>query len=49
MVEEEQDAQIRRKDQLRLKEIHHETASFLLGGEIPLSEMQEEYIFPKAE
>ncbi|MBR4935106.1 MAG: CapA family protein, partial [Anaerotignum sp.] len=43
----EQDAQIRRKDQNRLKEIHHETASFLLGREIPLSEMQEEYIFPK--
>ena len=49
LSEEEQDAQIRRKDQLRLKEIHHETASFLLGEEIPLSEMQEEYIFPKAE
>ena len=43
----EQNAQIRGKDQNRLKEIHHETASFLLGREIPLSEMQEEYIFPK--
>lgn len=43
----EKDAQIRKKDQIRLAEIHHETASFLLGREIPLSEMQEEYIFPK--
>ena len=43
----EKDAQIRRKDQKRLEEIHHETASFLLDREIPLSEMQEEYIFPK--
>ena len=43
----EKDRQIRPKDQTRLKEIHHETASFLLGREIPLSEMQEEYIFPK--
>ena len=31
----------------RLEEIHHETASFLLGREIPLSEMQVEYVFPK--
>lgn len=43
----EKDAQIRPKDQKRLEEIHHETASFLLGREVPLSEMQEEYIFPK--
>lgn len=43
----EKDAQIRKKDQKRLEEIHHETASFLLGREIPLSEMQVEYIFPK--
>lgn len=47
LSQEEQDRQIRRKDQARLKEIHHETASFLLGEEIPLSQMQEEYIFPK--
>ena len=44
---EEKAKQIRPKDQSRLREIHHETASFLLGREIPLSEMQEEYIFPK--
>ena len=43
----EKNSQIRKKDQLRLEEIHHETASFLLGREIPLSEMQEEYIFQK--
>lgn len=44
----EKDAQIRPKDQRRLEEIHHETASFLLGREIPLSEMQVEYNFPKS-
>lgn len=49
LSQEEQDRQIRKKDQERLREIHHETASFLLGREIPLSEMQEEYIFPKSE
>ena len=43
----EKDAQIRKKDQKRLEEIHHETASFLLDREIPLSEMQVEYTFPK--
>ena len=43
----EKDAQIRKKDQKRLEEIHQETASFLLGREVPLSEMQEEY-FSKA-
>ena len=49
LSQEEKDRQIRRKDQLRLQEIHHETASFLLGREVPFSEMQEEYIFPKYE
>ena len=44
----EKDRQIRPKDQKRLEEIHHETASFLLGREIPLSEMQVEYVFPKS-
>ena len=44
----EKDAQIRKKDQKRLEEIHQETASFLLGRDVPLSEMQEEYIFPKS-
>ncbi len=47
LSQEEKDRQIRRKDQIRLQEIHHETASFLLGREVPFSEMQEEYIFPK--
>ena len=44
----EKNAQIREKDQKRLEEIHQETASFLLGREVPLWEMQEEYIFPKS-
>ena len=44
----EKDAQIRKKDQKRLEEIHQETASFLLGREVPLSEIQEEYIFTKS-
>lgn len=43
----EKDRQIRKKDQARLAEIHEETACFLLGEEIPLSAIQEEYIFPK--
>lgn len=48
LPQSEQDLQIRKKDQQRLKEIHRETAEFLLGEEIPLSEMQEEYVFPKS-
>lgn len=48
LSQSEKDAQIRKKDQTRLEEIHQETACFLLGREIPLSEMQEEYIFPKS-
>lgn len=47
LSQSEKDAQIRKKDQARLEEIHKETACFLLGRDIPLSEMQEEYIFPK--
>lgn len=47
LPQEEQDRQIRKKDQQRLKEIHRETACFLLGEDIPLSEIQDEYIFPK--
>ena len=47
LSQREKDAQIRKKDQKRLEEIHQETASFLLGREVPLSEIQEEYIFPK--
>lgn len=47
LSQSEKDSQIRKKDQSRLEEIHRETACFLLGREIPLSDMQEEYIFPK--
>ncbi len=47
LPQEEKDSQIRKKDQKRLEEIHHETASFLLGREVPLSEMQINYILPK--
>lgn len=41
------DQLIRRKDQKRLAEVHDETASFLLDRKIPISEIQEEYIFEK--
>ena len=47
LSQSEKDAQIRKKDQSRLEEIHKETACFLLERDIPLSEIQEEYIFPK--
>ncbi len=47
LSQSEKDRQIRKKDQKRLEEIHHETACFLLGREIPLSEMQLSYDFPK--
>lgn len=47
LSQSEKDAQIRKKDQSRPEEIHKETACFLLERDIPLSEMQEEYIFPK--
>lgn len=47
LSQSEKDAQIRKKDQTRLEEIHKETACFLLGRDIPLSEIEEEYIFPK--
>ncbi len=43
----DRDQLIRKKDQKRLEEVHEETASFLLNREIPLSEIQEEYIFEK--
>lgn len=43
----ELDQTVRKKDQQRLREIHKETACFLLGKDIPLEEMQEEYVFPK--
>lgn len=45
----EKDRQIRKKDQIRLTEIHQETACFLLGRDIPLSEIQEAYVFPKSD
>lgn len=41
------DQLIRRKDQKRLAEVHDETASFLLDRKIPISEIQEEYVFEK--
>lgn len=47
LPQEEKNRQIRQKDRLRLEEIHQETACFLLGKEIPLSAIQEEYRFPK--
>lgn len=43
----ELDQTVRKKDQQRLREIHRETACFLLDEDIPLEEMQEEYVFPK--
>lgn len=43
----ELDQTVRKKDQRRLREIHQETACFLLDQDIPLEEMQEEYVFPK--
>ena len=49
LSQEEKDLQIRPQDQVRLKAIHEETASFLLGRDIPLDEIQEEYIFVKNE
>lgn len=43
----DKDASIRRKDQLRLEEIHEETACFLLNQDIPLAEIKNVYILPK--
>ncbi len=37
---------IRPKDEKRLREIHEETASFLLQRDVPLEEIKEEYDFP---
>ncbi|WP_304508835.1 CapA family protein [Anaerotignum sp.] len=47
LEQSEKDQLIRKKDQTRLEEIHQETASFLLNREVPLSEIQDEYIFEK--
>ena len=38
---------VRPKDYERLKEIHEETACFLLDKNIPLEQIQDEYVFPK--
>lgn len=38
---------VRPKDYGRLKEIHEETACFLLDKNIPLEQIQDEYVFPK--
>lgn len=47
LEQSEKDRLIRKKDQSRLEEIHQETASFLLNRDVPLSEIQDEYIFEK--
>ncbi len=47
LEQSEKDQLIRRKDQKRLEEVHSETASFLLNKEVPLSEIQEEYVLQK--
>lgn len=47
LPEAERNTNIRPKDYERVKEIHQETACFLLGRDIPLSEIQDEYLFPK--
>ncbi len=47
LEQSEKDRLLRKKDQARLEEIHEETASFLLNREVPLSEIQEEYVFGK--
>lgn len=47
LEQNKKDQIIRRKDQKRLLEVHDETASFLLNRKIPLSEIQEEYVFEK--
>ncbi len=49
LPEEERYQVVRPKDYQRLLEIHEETACFLLGEEIPLSEIQPSYDFPKTE
>ncbi|MDD3393524.1 MAG: CapA family protein [Clostridia bacterium] len=47
LAKSEKDKLMRKKDQERLREVHEETASFLLNRDIPLSEIQEEYVFQK--
>lgn len=47
LSKEEQNTLLRQKDISRLHDIHSETTSLLLGKEIPLEEIQDEYEFPK--
>lgn len=47
LPEDEKNAQIRKKDIARLKDIHTETTSLFLNKEVPLEEIQDEYIFYK--
>ena len=47
LPEEQRYSVVRPKDYQRLLEIHEETANFLLQKDIPLSEIQQEYVFPK--
>lgn len=47
LPEEERYQVVRPKDYERLKEIHEETACFLLDKNIPLEQIQDEYVFPK--
>ena len=47
LSEEERAKTLRPKDYQRLMEIHEETACFLLEKEIPLSQIQDSYIFEK--
>lgn len=48
LPEEEQTALLRKKDIARLKDIHSETTKMLLGEDIPLEDIQDEYVFPKS-
>lgn len=45
LSEEEQAATLRSKDVTRLKEIHYETTKTLLGVDIPIEDIQDEYVF----
>ncbi len=46
LPQEEQTALLRQKDIARLRDIHYETTSMLLGKDIPIEEIQNEYEFP---
>ena len=47
LPEETRYSVVRPKDYTRLQEIHEETACFLLNREIPLSQIQDCYVFEK--